>query len=344
MTKSASNREIFGQITSGENTGQSVYRVKLTGGGLTANIITWGASVQDLRLEGHSLPLVLGFDNFAAYESHGLYFGATVGRFANRISGASFTLDGAVHKTNANDGPNTLHGGVKRYSNRNWQIADLGTSHVYLTLDDPDGHMGFPGDAHISCCYTLQDNGVLHIAYSTRSVSPTIAGLAHHSYFNLDGSADCRDHFLQIQAHAYLPVDDACLPTGSIDHLADGPFDFRQPRRINAAPSDDGMFDHNYCLAERRRGKQEVALLQSSISNVQMSIATTEPGLQFYTGRGIQTEQPGLMGQPYGPFSGLCLETQNWPDAPNHDHFPSAVVLPGETLRQVTEYRFSKSR
>lgn len=339
MTQSNAHREIFGQMEDG----QSVYRVHLRGGGLQASILTYGACLQDLRLDGHDAPLVLGYDNLEAYLAHSPYFGATVGRFANRIGNAQFELNGKRYATDANgNGQHTLHGGAEGYGKRVWQIADLGTSHVYLTLTDPDGSMGFPANCEVTCSYTLKDDGCLHIAYSVRSDAPTPAGLAHHSYFILDDSGDCRDHDLQILADTYLPVDDGLIPTGAISPVEGTPFDFRTAKAIGSDLGEDMIYDHNFCLSDHRRGLQNVAVVHSARSGVTLTLATTEPGLQFYAGHKVSTPVPGLSGQPYGAYAGLCLETQNWPDAPNNPKFPSAIVNPDEELRQVSEYRFSK--
>ena len=338
MTMSGAMKEIFGQ----SEDGQSVYRVRLSGGGLTANVLTYGAILQDLRLEGHASPLVLGFEDFNHYPAHSPYFGATVGRFANRIGNARFDIDGTTHRTDPNNGNHTLHGGASGVGKRHWTIADLGTSHVYLTLDDPAGHMGFPGNCAMTCDITLKEDGCLHIAYTVRSDAPTPAGLAHHSYFNLsDGSTDCRDHVLQIDADNYLPVDDELIPTGKIAPVSDTPFDFRQPKAIGADLARELIYDHNFCLADARRGLRDVAFAYSENSRIKMTVATTEPGLQFYAGHKVATPVPGLSNVPYGAYAGFCMETQNWPDAPNQANFPNCILRPEDELRQVSEYRFN---
>jgi aldose 1-epimerase len=340
MTNSISNREIFGQHPDG----QSVYRVQLSGGGLTANIITWGGVLQDLRLDGHAPPLVMGFENFDSYQHHSPYFGATVGRFANRIGNAGFVIDGTKFNTDrTNNGSHTLHGGSQGTGRRLWKIADLGTSHVYLTMSDPGGMMGFPGNCEMSCAYTLKDDGCLHIAYAMRSDAPTPAGLAHHSYFCLDDSGDCRNTDLQIFADQYLPVDADLIPTGDIASVDGTAFDFRTAKPIGRDLDGELFYDHNYCLADARRGLQDVANAYCDASGVSMAVATTEPGLQFYAGHKLAPPVPGLTGKQYHAFGGFCLETQNWPDAPNQPGFPNSILRPGEELRQVTEYRFSKT-
>lgn len=339
MSTHAQPREIFGQA----DDGHSVYRVRLTGGGLIADIMTWGATLQNLTLEGHDAPLVLGFDTFDDYPAHSPYFGATAGRFANRIGNARFEIDGVVHNTDPNFlDKHTLHGGSKGIGKRNWKIADLGTSHVDFVLKDEAGTMGFPGTCDITCSYVLKDNGVLHISYVTRTDAPTPAGLAHHSYFNLDGTETIRDHELQIFADHYLPVDDEMIPTGEIAPVENTPFDFRNARTIAHQLDQVDFIDHNFCLADARHNLRDVAILHSPESNVTMTVATTEPGLQFYAGHKVARPVPGLDGQTYGAFAGLCLETQNWPDAPNQSAFPNAILRPNEELRQITEYRFVK--
>lgn len=340
MTRASDTREIFGTAAGGE----SVYRLRLTGGGLTANIMTWGATLQDLRLEGHDAPLVLGFDRFDHYPAYSPFFGATPGRFANRIANGQFTIDGVKHQTNRNFlDKHTLHGGAEGIGKRNWQIADLGTSHVILTITDPDGAMGFPGTCQHICTYTLKHDGTLQIVFTTRTDATTIASLAHHSYFSLDDGGDCRDTVLQIDANHYLPVNEELIPTGEIRPVDGSPFDFRNPKRIGTGLTGDLIYDHNFCLADARRGLRQVASAQSSRSGIELTVATTEPGLQFYAGHKVDTPVSGLTGQPYSSYAGFCLETQIWPDAPNHETFPNAVLRPGEESRQVTEYRFTKN-
>ncbi|MEE9314794.1 MAG: aldose epimerase family protein [Rhizobiaceae bacterium] len=339
MTQHAQPREIFGATKDG----QSVYRVQLTGGGLSASIITWGAALQDLRLDGHKAPLVLGFDNFDDYPAHSPYFGAIPGRVANRIGNAKFKIDGKNYKVDANiNGKHTLHGGTKGIGKRNWQIADLGTSHVDLTLTDPDGTMGFPGTCEMTCSYVLKDDGILHISLTTRSDAPTIANLTHHSYFNLDGGSDNRDHTVQIFADNITEVDSDYIPTGKLIPVEGTAHDFRTPKRIGQDLTDDTIYDHNFCLANERRNLQDVAMAHSDKSGITMNIATTEPGLQFYAGHKVSTPA-GLMGEPYKTYSGFCFEAQNWPDAINQKDFPNAILRPDEELRQITEYRFSKN-
>jgi aldose 1-epimerase len=333
--------DLFGRTEDGEE----VRRVTIGGGGLTAHIITWGATLQDLRLDGHAPSLVLGFDTFDPYPAHSPFFGATVGRFANRIAQGQFRLDGRTYQLDRNQqGVHHLHGGSKGIGKRVWGIADRGADFVRFEITDPDGHMGYPGTCRITCTYRLADDGVLSVLHEAETDRPTICNMAHHSYFNLDGEADILDHELTIDADHYLPVDEGQIPTGEIAPVAGTPLDFRQSRVIRLADG-DGQFpyDHNYCLADARRSQRNVAQVRSPKSGIAMAVHTTEPGLQFYCGFKVAVPVAGLDGATYSAHCGLCLESQIWPDSPNHDGFPSAVLRPGERLRQATDYIFSRN-
>ncbi len=332
--------EVFGTTAHGEE----VRRVTIRGGGLTARIMTWGATVQDLRLDGHQPALVLGFETFDHYPAHSPYFGATPGRYANRIAFGRFTLDGETYQVDQNQqGVHHLHGGSQGIGKRVWQIADLGADFVRLEITDPDGHMGYPGTCQIACTYRLSGDGVLSVVHEAETDRPTLCNMAHHSYFTLDGGVDILDHELMIDAPRYLPVDSDQIPTGQIAPVEGTPFDFTQTRPIRFADR-DGQFayDHNYCLSDARVDMRPVASVRSPRSDVTMAVHTTESGLQFYCGFKITAPVTGLDGVSYGACSGLCLESQIWPDSPNHDGFPSAVLRPGERLSQATDYIFSR--
>jgi aldose 1-epimerase len=321
--------------------GQEVHRVTIQGGGLTANVMTYGASIQDLRLDRHPTPLVLGFSEFAPYLTEGRYFGATVGRFANRIANGQFSIDGTLYQLDQNsDDVNTLHGGSAGISQRVWEITDLGSSHVTLVLKDPHLSMGFPGNCEHSCTYALKDNGVLEVTFNTTTDATTVAGLAHHSYFTLDGTGNCLNHLLEIDAGHYLPVDDELIPTGSIQLVDGTAYDFRQAKPIGRDQSETTIYDHNFCLSDRRTGLRKVARVTSEKSGVSLNVSTTEPGLQFYAAHALKTATNGLINEPYHPHAGFCLETQIWPDAPNQPNFPNSILKKDETLKQVTHYQF----
>jgi aldose 1-epimerase len=329
--------ELFGTTEAGEE----VHRVTLKGGGLTAKVMTWGAALQDLRLDRHQPPLVLGFPDFASYPKYSSYFGQTPGRFANRIAGGRFTLDGVAHQLEQNEGENHLHGGRFGIGKRIWRIDALSQDSVRLAITDPDGSAGYPGNCTIACTYTLKDEGILSIDYESETDKPTICSIAHHSYFNLDGRGTVLDHELLVAAEYYLPTRPDQIPTGDTAPVRGTPFDFSEMRPIRSHPGRKQVeYDHNFCLSRERIGKRSVALARSLYSGIALEVRTTEPGLQVYGGYKLKPTVPGLDGELYGPWAGLALETQVWPDAPNHPDFPSAVLRPGETMRQQTDYVF----
>ena len=333
------NREKFGSTADGG----IVERVSISGGGLSAHILTWGAVVQDLQLEGHDAPLVLGFEKFEYYPAFSPYFGATAGRYANRIRNGRFSIDGTEYQVDTNFlGKHLLHGGSQGIGKRIWSIGEHGKSHVTLLLEDRDGMMGFAGNCLHSVTLALMDGGIFSITMRSETDAPTLVNLAHHSYFNLDGGSDILDHRLSIAAESYIPVDDEAIPLGPIEPVAGTPFDFRQSRPVR---HEDGgtqfAYDHNFCLANARRDLCEVASVESPRSGITMNVETTEPGLQFYAGHKVNIEVPGLGGRRYGAYCGMCLEPQIWPDSPNHPDYPQAVLRPGEKYRQETRYRFS---
>ena len=333
-------RELFGKAADGAD----VERVTISGGGLTAKIMSWGATLQDLRLEGHLPSLVLGFPDFDSYPAHSPYFGATPGRYANRIAQGRFRLDGSDYQLDRNqNGVHHLHGGSQGIGKRVWRIADLQENSVRFEITDQDGHMGYPGTCEIACTYRLEEGGVLSVVHEAETDRPTLCNMAHHSYFNLDGDGSILDHQLMIAADHYLPVDADQIPTGEIAPVSGTPFDFRKARPIRSADGGNQIaYDHNYCLSDARVSKRNVAKLMSFASGLVMDVKTTEPGLQFYGGFKIDLPVNGLDGQNYGAYAGLCLESQIWPDSPNQDEFPSAVLRPGEHLLQATDYIFSR--
>jgi aldose 1-epimerase len=329
--------EEWGKLASGE----TVERVEISGGGLTARVITRGAAVQDLRLEGHAPPLVLGFDRLEHYERHSPYFGAIAGRYANRIAGGHFMLHGVGYQVDRNDHGHCLHGGRKGFSERLWTLEDFGESHAVLRLDSPDGDMGFPGHLIARCRYELADKGEFRVTLTAETEAPTVCSMAHHSYFNLEngGAGPATGHEIMIAADSYLPVDPTLIPLGVPQPVAGTKFDFREMKRINAYDT-AAVYDHNFCLDGE--GKlREVAQLWAPASGVLMKVLTTEPGLQLFTAPDMNVDAPGLEGRRYGHHAGMCLETQIWPDAPNRPDFPSATLNPGEVHAQRTIYLFA---
>ncbi|NMG38763.1 galactose-1-epimerase [Chelativorans sp. ZYF759] len=331
--------DLFGQTPQG----RPVTKYRLEAGGLSASILDLGAIVQDLRLKGHAAPLVLGFENVASYFDHSLFFGAMVGRHANRIRNGRFTIDGEQFQVDPGRTDHALHGGSFGLHERLWTVEEAGKDHITLALHDPHRVDGFPGDLDITCTYRLKPPATLSVELEARCDRPTLCNLAHHSYFNLDdgGAGDVLDHRMMIAASAYLPVDDELVPTGHVVPVEGTPFDFVLPRPIRLEWEAETMdYDHNFCLSSQRGPMRQAAWLQGGRAGVEMEVWTTEPGLQFFDGNFPPREVPGLGGRIYGARAGLCLEPQIWPDSPNNPHFPQAVLRPGETYRQVTEYRF----
>ncbi|ADZ72096.1 aldose epimerase family protein [Polymorphum gilvum] len=322
--------------------GTVVEEIRLRADRLEAKILTFGATVRDLRLGGR--PLVLGFDSLADYIAHGQHFGSIAGRCANRIAGGRFSLDGTDYQLSRNlPGGDHLHGGVTGFGTRVWTIKETRAESVLLGLVSPDGEEGYPGRVEVFCRYTLTQAGALVVELTGTTDRPTLLNLAHHSYFNLDESADILDHRLHIVADRYLPMSPAALPAGEVAEVAGTPFDFRNARPVRML-FDDGarvIYDHNFCLADAPRAEPHLAaVLEGPRSGIAMDLWTTEPGLQLYDAYKLDLPYQGLDGRRYGPNAGLCLEPQRWPDSPNHPDFAGAVLRPGETYRQVTEFRF----
>ncbi|MDI7864883.1 galactose mutarotase [Rhizobiaceae bacterium n13] len=341
MTMEQTNKaEIFGHTASGE----PVYRVVLRGGGLTAKVITWGAVIQDLRLDGHEPPLVLGFEDFDSYPTYSSYFGATPGRCANRIDGGRFTLDGKAYQLECNEkGVTHLHGGSDNIAKRNWSIVDHAPDRVVLRITDPDGRAGYPGNCTVTATYQLHGEGVLSVVYESVTDQAAPVNICQHSYFNLDGRDDALGHDIMIAADHYLPTNERQIPTGELRPVGGTPFDFREMAPMKRfSDGEQALYDHNFCLAPERTEKRSVALARSVNSGVSLEVRTTEPGVQFYAAFKLNVPVPGLEGRHYGPFAGFCLETQVWPDAINHPNFPNAVLRPGHVLRQETDYVFSR--
>ncbi|MEJ5218924.1 aldose epimerase family protein [Cognatishimia sp. D5M38] len=314
--------------------GRDVQEVTLRGHGLTAKVLTLGAVVRELKLEGHEPSVVLGYENVASYVTNHGFLGAIVGRYANRLKDGQFQIDGQRFQVDRNDNGNALHGGSQGAWAQIWEIAEQGDDFVTLTLTLPDGHMGFPGQLDIACRYSVMPNATLDIQITAQTDAATLCNLTPHCYFNLDGHADVTNHQLQINSAHYVPVDAAGIPFGRIES-SDASMDFRSPR-----PAHNANLDVSYCF-DTSQGLQEHARLTSHISGRSVTVLSNQLGLQVFNAAQMQTPENGHAGTPYGPFCGVAFEPQIWPDAPNQPGFPNAVLRPGETYLNHSQFRFS---
>ena len=324
--------ENFGQTQSGD----TVQRVILTNGNLTAHVLNYGGILQDLRLARYAPSLVLGFDNIFAYETAGGYIGATVGRFANRIANGHLSIQGKEFQLDHNfRGRHTLHSGQAGTGKQLWDIVEYHTDSVIFAVVLPDGHMGFPGRLRIELEWQLKGDDALSAQLRALTDAPTVCNLALHSYFNLTGMSDMHGHKLQVNADQYLAVDKDLIPTGELLSVSETDFDFRLPTSL---PFNQAI-DYNFCLSATRQPIRTVAWLSAEEAGLTLELSTTEPGLQIYDGANLSSGVRGLNGHVYGPCSGLALEAQLWPDAPHHPHFPSALLSPDELYFQQTEFK-----
>jgi aldose 1-epimerase len=323
--------------------------------GLEARIMTYGASIVSLKTpdrRGRLENIVLGFDELEPYLAGVPYYGATVGRYANRISNARFALDGTTYPLFANDGPNSLHGGSRGFDKKVWRADAIGahTNSLRLTYVSPAGEEGFPGELTAHVTYLLRDDDSLEIDFDATTTAPTPVNLANHAYFNLSGNPrrSILGHLLQINADKFTPVDAHLIPTGEERAVAGTPFDFRGPAAIGARIDavDEQLrlghgYDHNWVLKGPRTGSalRPAAVLSDPVSGRVLDIRTTQPGLQFYSGNFLNG-RPAGEGSVFGHRTGLCLETQHFPDSPNHAAFPSTILRPGETYAERTVMHF----
>lgn len=313
------------------------------GGACTARVSDYGARLVELWLPdraGQPADVVLGHDRPELYQAHsGTYFGATCGRYANRIAAGRFVLDGAVVQLDCNEGANHLHGGSRGYDRRLWQLVRADARQAVFHLHSPDGEMGFPGALDIEVTYAFTGPARFEITMTARALNrPTVVNLVNHAYFNLagQGSGPVQDHILQIAADRYLPVDAALLPLGAPQAVTGTPFDFRHPRAIGATVPAGG-FDHNWCL---NAGDAPAVTAHDPHSGRGLRLWTNQPGLQFYTGSYIPPGLPGKAGTALGPQGGFTLETQCWPDTPNHPDYPTARLDPGQTSHHHMRFDF----
>lgn len=321
--------------------GREVTRVVIAAHGLSVALITWGATIQDVRLAGYPQPLVLGYPDLAAYLGEGVYLGAVVGRFANRIGGASAFIGGAQRRLDANDlGRHTLHGGSDGTGQRLWRLVDAGPDHATMADTLPDGHMGFPGRMEVAVAYAIIPGPALEIAITATADAETVCNFATHGYWNLDGRDDIAAHVFQCDAARFAPVDGELIPTGDPLPVTGTRHDWRQGARMGERLN-AGLIDVSLHLTDRRAQVARPVARLSAPGGPALTVETTEPAMQVYAGAHLSGGAPGLGGRPYHRFAGLALEPQVGPDAPNRPGYPDPVLRVGETYRQITRFRFT---
>lgn len=333
--------ESFGPLSDGTD----VPLVTLAGPGMRAEILGLGAVIRSLDVDvGAGLaPRVLGLRTLADYEQHSPSMGIIAGRYANRIGGSRFTLDGREISLVPNEGGVTqLHGGPGGFGKRVWQIADQTAESVTLSLVSDDGDQGYPGRVEAFCQYAIAGDGVFRITLTATTDAPTVVNLAAHSYFNLDNGATILDHLVEMPAAHYTPIDALKIPTGEIAPVVATPFDFLRARPVRfEANGTRVMYDHNFVVAmEKSPEPRLMARLIGPETRTEMQIHSTEPGVQFYDGTHLGVPVMPLNRAETKANAGLCFEPQYFPDTPNKPHFGDATLRPGQTYRQVTEYRF----
>jgi len=325
--------------------------------GMQVAFTNFGARIVSLIIPdkfGNPTDVVLGFNSISEYfEADEIYHGATIGRFANRIKGGAFQLNGKTYHIEPNNGPNALHGGRNGFHNQIWDRRLHNPNGITFYYSSPDDEEGFPGTLNTSVDYLITDDNELKISYRARSDQDTFINLTNHAYFNLngEGSGEVLDHTMQINANEYVPINEHQIPLGKLLPLAATSFDFRQPKVLAAHIHDQdqqllyagGGYDHTYVL-HKQTGTQEptlAAVAYAAHSGIKLEVLTTEPGVQFYTGNALSGKDKGKSGKVYGKQHAFCLETQHFPDTPNQTTFPSALLKAGEIYNSQTIYRFN---
>jgi aldose 1-epimerase len=347
------NKEPFGKTPDGKEV--DIYTLK-NSAGMEARIMTYGGILVSLKVpdkDGKLADVVLGYDSLSQYIANNPYFGALIGRYGNRIGKARFTLHGKEYTLAANNGPNSLHGGLKGFDKVVWGVKDADSKEgksLALTYVSKDGEEGYPGTLSVEVTYTLADSNELRIDYKATTDKPTVLNLTQHSYFNLAGAGDgdILKEVLFIDADRFTPVDATLIPTGELKTVKGTPLDFTQPTPIGARINDRDQqlkyglgYDFNLVLNKKEGELTLAARVQDPSSGRIMEVYTTEPGLQFYSGNFLDGTAIGKGGLKYGHRYGFCLETQHFPDSPNEPKFPSTELDPGQTYTSTTIYKFS---
>lgn len=327
--------------------------------GMVVCISNYGGTIVSLQVPdaaGHLTDVVLGFDSIGGYTSPSYlkarpYFGALIGRYANRIALGQFRLDGHDYRLAANDGPNHLHGGLRGFDKVTWtgKITAVDEPQLELRYTSRDGEEGYPGNLAVKVTYTLTRSNELTIVYSATTDRSTAINLTNHSYFNLSGAGngDILNHELEVDADRFTPIDETLIPTGELRPVKGTPFDFTRPTTIGARIDEKDAqllngkgYDHNFVLNNQNGVLKRAATLRDPLSGRRLDIFTTEPGLQVYSGNFLTGSLIGKQGKAYGFRSGLALETQHFPDSPNHPGFPSTILMPGQVYHSTTMFRF----
>ncbi len=324
--------------------------------GMKVSITTYGGIITSIIVpdkDGHMGDVVLGFDNLDDYMNKSPYFGCIVGRYGNRIAKGKFTLNGKTYTLAVNNGPNHLHGGIVGFDKVVWNAEEVrGGDYVGLKLSylSKDGEEGYPGNLSVIVTYLLTNDNEIKIQYEATTDQPTLCNLTNHSYFNLadGGASTILDHELMIDADSITPIDETSIPTGEFMPVEGTPFDFRKPKKIGLDINDDDQqirngqgYDHNFVLNGKAGTLRLVARAVDPSTGRVLEVLTEEPGVQLYTGNFLDGSITGKGGIVYGYRHGFCLETQHYPDSPNHPNFPSTVLNPGEKYQTTTIYKFS---
>ena len=332
--------------------GRAVDEITLDNGILRCSLLTYGAALRGLTAQGRKGPVdvVLGFDNMEDYETQDKFMGAVVGRYANRIAKGSFALEGRQYALACNDGENHLHGGPAGLFSKVWRAESCGETGVTFSCESPDGEEGFPGNMRVSVTYTLEGSA-LRLAYRAESDKVTVCNLTNHGYFNLNGhdAHGAMEQVLALYAQSYTPVIPGSIPTGEIVPVEGKPMDFRTPRVIGERIGEAfrqlelcSGYDHNWVVDGETGKLRPAALLESPKTGIRMTVETTLPGIQFYAGNYMDGCPAGKGGAQYGRRDAVCLETQFFPDTPNHPDFPQCVLRPGQVWSHETVFRFSR--
>ncbi|MFY0255053.1 aldose epimerase family protein [Chitinophaga sp. 30R24] len=334
----------------GQSDGQEVLQYTLkNSNGMEVKILNYGGIITDIITpdkQGQKGNVVLSYDSLSGYQQQGQpYFGALIGRYANRIANAKFKLDGKEYTLASNDHGNTLHGGLKGFDKVVWAAKPDGNSSLELVYNSKDGEEGYPGNLQATVVYTITPDNALEIVYKATADKPTPVNLTNHSYFNLSAGKDntILGHELLLKARRYTPVNDKLIPTGKLEPVKGTPMDFTNAKKIGAEIDKvKGGYDHNFALDKKEGELANVATLYDPSSGRVMDVFTTQPGIQLYTGNFLDgTLANTRNGQKYMQHAALCLETQHFPDSPNQPSFPDVILQPGETFSQITMYKFS---